>query len=204
MLLLFQIGLPLSTILTSVMSWRVSQDWNPCQIQLNPGAWSMWLSKASVNVLKSLHWCHWCCLSSVWSSWRCSPCRRLWRLCWDAQQILVFILPLLLSHQCPQQSRDQWLFCLQCWQCLHDLLQHLSRSFPEISWRWWVRVDIQLQLCMKPVPYAATEEDCTGGLVTEVFDDLDKVGTDVILLHGCPQSWMPNPESSEQQTVQRI
>ena len=31
------------------------------------------------------------------------------------------------------------------------------------------------------------------GLVIEVFDDLDKVGADVVLLHGCPQSCMPNP-----------
>ena len=27
----------------------------------------------------------------------------------------------------------------------------------------------------------------------EVFDDLDKVGTDVVLLYGCPRSCMPNP-----------
>ena len=26
-----------------------------------------------------------------------------------------------------------------------------------------------------------------------MFDDLDRVGTDVVLLHGCPQSCMPNP-----------
>ena len=31
------------------------------------------------------------------------------------------------------------------------------------------------------------------GLVIEVFDDLDKVCADVVLLHGCPQSYMPNP-----------
>ena len=41
--------------------------------------------------------------------------------------------------------------------------------------------------------YAAVEEDGTGGLVIEVFDDLDKVCADVVLLHGCPQSCMPNP-----------
>ena len=40
--------------------------------------------------------------------------------------------------------------------------------------------------------YAAVEEDCTGGLVVEVFDDSDKVGADVVRLHGCPQSCMPN------------
>ena len=26
-----------------------------------------------------------------------------------------------------------------------------------------------------------------------VFDDSDKVGADVVLLHGCPQNCMPNP-----------
>ena len=40
--------------------------------------------------------------------------------------------------------------------------------------------------------YAAVEEDCTSGRIIEVFDDSDKVGADVIL-HGCPQSYMPNP-----------
>ena len=40
---------------------------------------------------------------------------------------------------------------------------------------------------------AAVEEDCTSSLVIEVFDDSDTVGTDVVLLHGCPQSCMPNP-----------
>ena len=47
--------------------------------------------------------------------------------------------------------------------------------------------------CLEPVSYAAVEEDGTGGLVIEVFDDLDKVGAYVLLLHGCPQSCMPNP-----------
>ena len=37
------------------------------------------------------------------------------------------------------------------------------------------------------------EEDYTSGLVIEVFDDSDKLGADVILLHGCQQSCMPNP-----------
>ena len=40
--------------------------------------------------------------------------------------------------------------------------------------------------------------DCTSGLVIEVFDDPGKVGAAVALLHGallhgCPQSCMPNP-----------
>ena len=45
----------------------------------------------------------------------------------------------------------------------------------------------------EPVSYAAVEEDGTSGLVIEVFDDLDKVGADVVLLYGCPQSFIPNP-----------
>ena len=46
---------------------------------------------------------------------------------------------------------------------------------------------------MKPVSYAAVEENGTSGLVIEVFDDSDKVGAGVVLLYGCPQSCMPNP-----------
>ena len=42
------------------------------------------------------------------------------------------------------------------------------------------------------VLYAAVEEDGSSGLVIEVFDDLDKVCADVVHLHGCPQSCMPN------------
>ena len=38
----------------------------------------------------------------------------------------------------------------------------------------------------------AVEEDCTTGLVIEVFDDSDEVEADV-LLHGNPQRCMPNP-----------
>ena len=45
---------------------------------------------------------------------------------------------------------------------------------------------------MEPVKYAAVEEDCTSGFVIEVSDDSDRVGADVVLLHGCPQSCMPN------------
>ena len=46
--------------------------------------------------------------------------------------------------------------------------------------------------CSELVSYAAVEEDCTGGLIIEVFDDSEKVGAGVVLLHGCPQSCMPN------------
>ena len=45
----------------------------------------------------------------------------------------------------------------------------------------------------EPVSYAAVDEDCTSGLIIEVFDDSDKVGADVIVLHDRPQSCMPNP-----------
>ena len=34
--------------------------------------------------------------------------------------------------------------------------------------------------------------DGTSGLVIELFDDSDKVCAAVFLLHGCPQSCMPN------------
>ena len=47
--------------------------------------------------------------------------------------------------------------------------------------------------CWEQVSYAAVEEDGTDGLVIEVFDNLDKVCADVVLLHGCPQSCMTNP-----------
>ena len=49
------------------------------------------------------------------------------------------------------------------------------------------------KFCTEPVSYAVVEEDSTRGLVTEVFDDLDMVCADVVLLQGCPQSCMPNP-----------
>ena len=39
--------------------------------------------------------------------------------------------------------------------------------------------------CSEPVFYATAEEDGTSGLVTEIFDDSDKVGADVVFLHGC-------------------
>ena len=77
-------------------------------------------------------WCHWGCLSLALSSQCWSPCRRLWRLCQDTQPNLPVLLPLLPSHRCHQQSGGLRLFSLQCWQCLHDLLRHLSWSFPEM------------------------------------------------------------------------
>ena len=62
----------------------------------------------------------------------------------------------------------------------------------------WVIVDIPVELLLLfgTVSYAAVEEDGTSGLVIEVFDDLDKVGAHVVLLHGCPQSGMQNPVES--------
>ena len=41
--------------------------------------------------------------------------------------------------------------------------------------------------------YAAVEKDGTSGPAIEVFDDLDKVAAEVVLLRGCPQSCMQNP-----------
>ena len=46
---------------------------------------------------------------------------------------------------------------------------------------------------MEPASYAAVEEDCTSDFVIDVFDDSGKVGADVVLPHGCPQSCIPNP-----------
>ena len=47
--------------------------------------------------------------------------------------------------------------------------------------------------CLEPVSYAAVEQDGTSRIVIEVFDDSDKVCADVVLVHGCPQSCMPDP-----------
>ena len=60
-----------------------------------------------------------------------------------------------------------------------------------------MRVDIPVGFCcLEPISYAAVEEDGTCGLVVEVFDDLNKVCANVVLLHGCPQSCMPNSVES--------
>ena len=34
---------------------------------------------------------------------------------------------------------------------------------------------------------------CASGLVIEVSNDSDKVGADIVVLHGCTQGCMPNP-----------
>ena len=47
----------LSVLPLSVLSWRVSQAWNPHQVELNPGTWSLWLSQASVYLPWFLCWC---------------------------------------------------------------------------------------------------------------------------------------------------
>ncbi len=49
-----------------------------------------------------------------------------------------------------------------------------------------VDIPVELLLLFGTVSYAAVEEDGTSGLVIEVFDDLEKVCADVVLLHGCP------------------
>ena len=48
-----------------------------------------------------------------------------------------------------------------------------------------MRVDIPVDCRSEPVSYASVEEDGISGLVIEVFDDLEKVGAGVVLLHGC-------------------
>ena len=46
---------------------------------------------------------------------------------------------------------------------------------------------------MRVLDSQAYRKDGTSGLVIEFLDDSNKVGADVVLLHGCPQSCMPNP-----------
>ena len=57
-----------------------------------------------------------------------------------------------------------------------------------------MRVDIPvgLQLLFRTSILCCLGEDCTGGLIIEVFDDSDKVDADVMLLLGCPQKCKPN------------
>ena len=42
--------------------------------------------------------------------------------------------------------------------------------------------------CSETVFYVAVEEDCTCGIIIEVFDDSDKISVDGILYHGCPKA----------------
>ena len=56
-----------------------------------------------------------------------------------------------------------------------------------------VDIPFGLRCRSEQVFYAAVEEESTGGLVIMGFDDSDMVSADVVLLHGCPQSCMPNP-----------
>ena len=53
-----------------------------------------------------------------------------------------------------------------------------------------IGIPVGLQLLLGTV---AVEEDCTSGLVMEVFGNSDKVGADIVLLLGRPQGCMPNP-----------
>ena len=118
----------LSMLLLSVLSWRVSQAWNPHQQQLSPGTWSLWLSQASVHSLWSLCWCHWChqlgLLSTDLHAVGCGGVVK------TLNYICQFFF--LSCYQCHQESGGWWLFCLQCRQCLRDLLRRMSRSFLEI------------------------------------------------------------------------
>ena len=53
-----------------------------------------------------------------------------------------------------------------------------------------MRVDIPVGLRLL---FGTSLLSFTSSLVIKVSDDLDKVGADVVLPHGCPQSYMPNP-----------
>ena len=54
-------------------------------------------------------------------------------------------------------------------------------------------IPVGLQLSFRTSLHAAVEEHCATGLAIEVFDDSDKVGADVVFLHGCAQSCKPDP-----------
>ena len=153
-LLSFQTGFSLESAVSAAVVCAIIRLRTLINYKLSQGIWSLWLSQASVHVLESLCEGRWCCLSSAWSSRHWSLCRRLWRLCRDAQLILPVLLPLLLSYRCHQQSGDWWLFCLQCWQCLHDLLKRLSWSLEEKCWRGQVSQSDFNCFCSEPIPYA--------------------------------------------------
>ena len=45
-----------STLLLSVLSWRVFRAWNPHQLCISSGTWSLWQSQASVHLRWFLCW----------------------------------------------------------------------------------------------------------------------------------------------------
>ena len=84
-------------LLMSVLSWRASLAWKPLLVITEPRylqlvTVSSFCSFTLISVLMPL-----VSLPSAWSSFHWSPCRRLWRLCQDAQLILPVLLPLLLA-----------------------------------------------------------------------------------------------------------
>ena len=111
-------------ILESISGLEPSSDTTD---SLSPCTRSLWLSPASVHLLWSPCWCRWCCLSSTWSPSHWSQCRKLWKLCRVAQLILP-VLPLMLSHRRHQQSGDWWLFCLQSWQKYFSNSDRINRG----------------------------------------------------------------------------
>ena len=57
----------------------------------------------------------------------------------------------------------------------------------------WTRLGLMLYF-LHDCPQSCMSNPVEGLLeVKEVFDQLDKVGADVVLFHGCPQNCMPNP-----------
>ena len=128
-----------------------------------------------------------CCLSSAWSFRHWFPYRRLLRLCQDAQLILPVFLPLLLSHRCHQQ---RGVLTVPSWSSTASVMI-LSRNMLK-------RVGESRHPCQTPTvvrnqsPMLLLKRTALVALSWKGFDDSDKVGADVILLHGCPQSCMPS------------
>ena len=93
-------------LLLSVLSWRVSQAWNPHQLKLSPGTWSLWLSQASVQSLWSLCWCHWCYYNSRCIKINAGPRTLLQSPVFETSNLL---LPMYIEMDLAYQRRDNYL-----------------------------------------------------------------------------------------------
>ena len=108
------------------------------------------------------------CLSPAWSSWHWSPCWRLWRLCQDTQlnvpkRRLVIVLP-------PMLTVPSWSSKVSVMILSRNMLKRVGESRHPCRTPTVVRNQSPM-LLLKMTALCA----------------------DVVLLHGCPQSCIPNP-----------
>ena len=92
---------------------------------------------------------------------------------WRRRSLKLFIL-----FNVKQSDEDYEPFCLSFMSFMvrYSLLAFLSFCLPEMTPSGWQQTSrSESSCCSEPISYAAVEEDCTGGLVLEVFDGLDKV-----------------------------